>query len=40
MVFVGFDNEDDPNCGGVYRAALSQPPALTTLVGLEQQFQI
>jgi hypothetical protein len=36
MVFVGFDNEDDPTCGGVYRAPLAAPPAqLTTLVGLE-----
>ena len=35
MVFVGFDNEDDPTCGGVYRAPLAQPPELTTLVGLE-----
>ena len=36
MVFVGFDNEDDPTCGGVYIALMAQPPAqLTTLVGLE-----
>jgi len=35
MVFVGFDNEEAPTCGGVYRAPLSQPPTLTTLVGLE-----
>jgi hypothetical protein len=36
MVFVGFDNEHDPTCGGVYRAPLAQPPEqLTTLVGLE-----
>jgi hypothetical protein len=36
MVFVGFDNEEDPTCGGVYRAPLAQPPEqLTTLVGLE-----
>jgi len=36
MVFVGFDNEDDPTCGGVYIAPMAQPPAqLTTLVGLE-----
>ena len=36
MVFVGFDNEDDPTCGGVYLSPLAQPPEqLTTLVGLE-----
>jgi hypothetical protein len=35
MVFVGFDNEDDPTCGGVYRAELTQPPVIETLVGLE-----
>ena len=38
MVFVGFDNEEDPTCGGIYRAPLYQPPEqLTTLVGLETQ---
>ncbi len=36
MVFAGFDNEEDPTCGGIYRAPLAQPPGqLTTLVGLE-----
>jgi len=35
MVFVGFDNEDDPTCGGVYLAPLAPSPELTTLVGLE-----
>jgi hypothetical protein len=35
MVFVGFDDEGDPTCGGVYRAPLDQPAVLTTLVGLE-----
>jgi len=36
VVFVGFDNEEEPTCGGVYRAPLSQPAQqLTTLVGLE-----
>jgi len=36
LVFVGFDNEEDPSCGGLYLAPLSQPAAwLTTLVGLE-----
>ena len=37
MVFVGFDNEDDPTCGGVYRAPLSPSRELTTLVGLEDK---
>jgi hypothetical protein len=36
MVFVGFDNENYPTCGGIYRAPLAQPPGqLTKLVGLE-----
>ncbi len=36
MVFVGYDDEDDPSCGGIYRAPLAGPPGrLTTLVGLE-----
>ena len=35
MVFVGFDNEDDPTCGGVYQAPLAPSPELNTLVGLE-----
>lgn len=36
VVFVGFDDEANPNCGGVYRAPLTGPPAqLTTLVGLD-----
>ena len=37
MVFVGFDNEDNPTCGGVYRAPLSPSRELTTLVGLEDK---
>lgn len=37
VVFVGFDNEDDPTCGGIYRAPLAQSPQLTTLVGLESE---
>jgi hypothetical protein len=37
MVFVGFDDEDDPTCGGVYRAPLSPSRELTTLVGLEDK---
>lgn len=36
MVFVGLDNEEDPSCGGIYRALMTEPPEqLTTLVGLE-----
>jgi len=35
MVFVGFDNEDDPTCGGIYMAPLQPGSSLTTLVGLE-----
>jgi len=35
MVFVGFDDEDDPTCGGVYLAPLQPGSSLTTLVGLE-----
>lgn len=35
MVFVGFDNEDDPTCGGIYMAPLQPGATLTTLVGLE-----
>ena len=37
MVFVGFDNEDDPTCGGVYMAPLQPGSSLTTLVGLENK---
>jgi hypothetical protein len=32
MVFAGFDNEDAPTLGGLYKAPLSQLPALKTLV--------
>ncbi len=36
LVFVGYDDEDEPTCGGIYRAPLTQPPErLTVLVGLE-----
>jgi len=36
MVFVGFDNEEAPTCGGVYLAPMTQPPGrITALVGLE-----
>jgi hypothetical protein len=34
MVFVGLDVEEDPHYGGIYRAALQQPPVLETLVGI------
>ena len=37
MVFVGFDNEDDPTCGGIYTAPLQPGSSLTTLVGLEDE---
>jgi hypothetical protein len=37
MVFVGFDNENDPTCGGVYLAPLQPGSSLTTLVGLEDK---
>lgn len=37
MVFVGFDNEDDPTCGGIYLAPLQPGSSLTTLVGLEDK---
>jgi len=35
MVFVGFDNEDDPTCGGIYMAPLQPGSSLNTVVGLE-----
>ncbi|MFZ1863403.1 MAG: hypothetical protein WAU39_04200 [Polyangiales bacterium] len=36
VVFVGFDDEANPTCGGVYQASLAGPPEqLTTLVGLD-----
>lgn len=34
MVFVGLDEEDSPSCGGIYEAALLQPPKLVTLVAI------
>lgn len=37
MVFAGFDNEDDPTLGGIYRAPLQPTPALTKLVGIGDQ---
>lgn len=37
MVFVGSDIEEAPTLGGIYRAALAQPPVLQTLVGIDDQ---
>ncbi len=38
MVFVGFDNEEDPTCGGIYQAPLSLPPGqLRNLVSLDTE---
>ena len=37
MVFVGSDIEEAPTLGGVYRAALAEPPVLQTLVGIGDQ---
>jgi hypothetical protein len=37
MVFVGLDNEEDPTCGGIYRASLNRKLKLKTLVGLETE---
>jgi len=34
-VFVGLDDEWDPQCGGIYMAPLEPSPTLTTLVGIE-----
>jgi len=34
-IFVGVDNEQSPQCGGIYSAPLEPSPTLTTLVGLE-----
>jgi hypothetical protein len=34
MVFLGLDSEEDPQYGGIYLAPMSQPPMLTTLVGI------
>jgi hypothetical protein len=36
VVFVGYDDEEDPSCGGIYRARFTNPEEdLTTLVGLD-----
>jgi hypothetical protein len=34
MVFAGFDNEENPTLGGLYRAPLQPMPELTTLVSI------
>jgi len=34
VVFVGYDDEQAPNCGGIYLAPLSPAPTLKTLVSL------
>ena len=36
-VFVGWDNEDSPTLGGIYRVRLQQPPVLQPLVELNSQ---
>jgi hypothetical protein len=36
-VFAGFDDEDNPNLGGIYLAPLEFQPPLTTLVGIGEQ---
>ncbi|MGA8030974.1 MAG: hypothetical protein WCB48_01155 [Casimicrobiaceae bacterium] len=37
MYFAGFDNEDAPTLGGLYRSPIAQPPVLQTLVGIGSQ---
>lgn len=37
MVFVGFDDEENPLHGGIYHALLIPDPTLNTLVGLESE---
>ncbi|HVC89847.1 MAG TPA: hypothetical protein VND66_04405 [Acidobacteriaceae bacterium] len=37
IVFTGWDNEDSPTMGGIYRAPLRSDPALATLVGIGTQ---
>ncbi|MGC1817728.1 MAG: hypothetical protein WA900_08740 [Casimicrobiaceae bacterium] len=37
LYFAGFDDEDAPTLGGIYRARLAQPPVLQTLVGIGAQ---
>ena len=37
LYFAGFDNEDAPTLGGIYRARMTQPPVLQTLVGIGAQ---
>lgn len=41
VVFVGYDNEDDPSCGGIYQSDLGRPAApLRTLVGLDHRVPV
>ena len=41
VVFVGYDNEDDPSCGGIYQSELGRPAALLqTLVGLDDSVPV
>jgi len=41
VVFVGYDNEDDPSCGGIYESQLGRAAApLTTLVGLDDRVPV
>ena len=37
VVFAGYDNEDNPNLGGLYRAALVPNPKLDVIVGIGAQ---
>ncbi len=37
MFFAGFDNEDEPKLGGIYRARMAQPAVLQTLVGIDTE---
>ncbi len=37
LYFAGFDDEDAPTLGGIYRARMTQPPVLQTLVGIGAQ---
>lgn len=37
MVFAGYDNEQAPTLGGLYRAPLTTSPKLTVLVGIGKQ---
>ncbi|NVK40733.1 MAG: hypothetical protein HWE39_05770 [Oceanospirillaceae bacterium] len=37
LVFVGLDDEEQPTCGGLYRAPMAANPAIKTLVSLETE---